>query len=51
MLTRARTVAVNVLRIVLLITVAWALLAIRLPMKVANEFVHLWKPGIPEGLK
>ena len=27
-------------------SVAWALLAIRLPMKIANEFVHLWTPGI-----
>ncbi len=32
-------------------SVAWALLAIRLPMKLANEFVHLWTPGIAEGLK
>ncbi len=32
-------------------SVAWALLTIRLPMKVASEFVHLWTPGIAEGLK
>ncbi len=32
-------------------SMAWALLAIRLPMKIANEFVHLWTPGIAEGLK
>ena len=32
-------------------SVAWALLAIRLPMKIANEFVHLWTPGIAEGLR
>ncbi len=32
-------------------SVAWALLAIRLPMKIANGFVHLWTPGIAEGLK
>ncbi len=32
-------------------SVAWALLSIRLPMKIANEFVHLWTPGIAEGLK
>ncbi len=31
--------------------VAWALLAIRLPTKIANEFVHLWTPGIAEGLR
>ncbi len=32
-------------------SVAWALLTIRLPMKVANELIHLWTPGIAEGLK
>ena len=32
-------------------SVAWALLAIRLPMKIANEFIHLWTPGIAEGLR
>ena len=32
-------------------SIAWALLSIRLPMKVANEFIHLWTPGIAEGLK
>ena len=31
--------------------VAWALLAIRLPGKAANELVHLWTPGIREGLR
>ena len=31
--------------------VAWALLAIRLPAKAANELVHLWTPGIREGLR
>ncbi|MCP3960780.1 MAG: type IV secretion system protein [bacterium] len=32
-------------------SLAWALLSIRLPMKVASEFIHLWTPGIAEGLK
>jgi len=32
-------------------SIAWALLSVRLPMKIANEFVHLWTPGIAEGLK
>ncbi len=32
-------------------SVAWALLAIRLPAKIANEFIHLWTPGIAEGLR
>ena len=31
--------------------IAWALLAIRLPAKFANEIVHLWTPGIGEALK
>ncbi len=32
-------------------SIAWALLAIRLPSKIANEFVHMWTPGIAEGLR
>lgn len=32
-------------------SIAWALLTVRLPMKLANELVHLWTPGIAEGLK
>lgn len=31
--------------------VAWALLTIRLPAKIANELVHMWTPGIAEGLR
>ena len=31
--------------------IAWALLAVRLPMKIAGEFIHLWTPGIAEGLR
>ncbi len=31
--------------------VAWALLAIRLPAKAANELVQMWTPGIREGLR
>ncbi len=32
-------------------SVAWALITIRLPMKIAGEFVQLWTPGVAEGLK
>ena len=53
-LTLALVIGGGIFVLVLRITatsVAWALLTIRLPMKFANEIVHLWTPGIAEGLK
>ena len=31
--------------------IIWAYAAIRLPIKVANELVYLWRPGLHEGMK
>ena len=31
--------------------IIWAWSAIRLPIKVANELVYLWRPGLREGMK